>query len=290
MTENAPRLLVVLLCALAGEARAQVPPPAAVPAPVAAPAVLVPDPVFRAVVGRKVELRLLDGQVAVGQLLALEAESAVLALPDGRVTSVPRAQVMEVRLAAAAPAAGGAFAPPVSTAVSVDLPRAERAPDIAGKPRHFGVQFGLAPGILALDLEVGHFYGFLSGSLALPLYSVGTNNDGGGLGAFTLAPGVSFALTDDMNWHFDLFVSGSIAYFGRYDWMYGRGLYTAVDGSVGVGLGFHYTNPNGFTAGFKVPIVGFAFGDDVHGWKDVGGYHYLTALMSLPIATVGYRF
>jgi len=59
---------------------------------------------------------------------------------------------------------------------------------------------------------------------------------------------------------------------------------------VGVGMGFHYTGPSGFTAGFKVPILGFAFGRDVDSFKNSGLYHYLNTLVSFPLATIGYRF
>ena len=281
MTQHALRTagLTLTLLLAAAEARGQQA-PFQNPAPVLAAQGPVPDPVFRAVVGRKVELRLLDGQLAQGQLLTLEAENAVLALPDGRVTMVPRAQILEVRLAS------GTAATP---AIVLDLPKAQKAADIPSAPvnRYFGVQFGLGPGVLALDLAYGNFYGFLSGSLALPLYTAGTNTNA--VGGFTLAPGVSFKLADDRNWNFDLFVHASLGYFGHGGYYYGPA-WTTVDGSVGLGMGFHYTAANGFTLGFKAPIVGFAFGGDVSDLKSAGGYYYLNSVVSFPMATVGYRF
>ncbi|MGC4118091.1 MAG: hypothetical protein QM765_26780 [Myxococcales bacterium] len=282
MTNFAQTLVAVfvLLLSMASVARAD---------PPQAPA--VPDPVFRAVVGRQVELRLLDGRTAAGQLLSLEAENAVLVLPDGKVISLPRAQVLEVRLSSAAMAAAATASPtPSTSAVVVDLPRAAKAPEIPSVDRHFGVQFGLAPGILALDLAYGSFYGFLSGSLALPLYSIGSGNNFGGI---TLAPGLTFKLADGHNWYFDLFVHGTVAWYGHQDYgyyPYGYTKRTSVDGSAGLGMGFHYTSPSGFTVGFKLPIIGAAFGEDVSDQKSSGGYYYLNALVSFPAATIGYRF
>lgn len=270
--------------ALAPDARADGAP---APAPAAAPAP-VSDAVFRAVVGRQVELRMLDGQTTAGQLLHLEAESAVLALPEGRVVAVARAQVLEVRLAANAPSAAQLpSATDVPRAVAKEAPR---VPDVEPVDRHFGLQFGLGPGILVADLAYGAFYGFLSGSLALPMYSLGTNNN---LGGVTLAPGISFKMATDRNWRFDLFLSGSIGYYGHNDYNYWDGSqtrWTSVDGSIGVGVGFHYTSQSGLTAGFKVPVIGFAFGRDVNSLQSSGLYHYLNTLVSYPVATLGYRF
>lgn len=291
MTKNALRiglLAALSLMAMPPAARGQAAPAATAPA--SAP---VPDAVFRAVVGRQVELRMVDGQTLTGQLLNLEADNAVVALPDGRVTAVPRAQVLDVRLsAAAAPATAPAPAP-------ADVPKAEekkdenkeaaRVPDVEPVDRHFGLQFGLGPGVLVADLAYGAFYGFLSGSLALPMYSAGTSNN---LGGVTLAPGLSFKMATDRNWRFDLFVSASLGYYGHndYSWDGSENRWTSVDGSVGVGIGFHYTAQSGLTAGFKVPVLGFAFGRDVNSLKTSGLYHYLNTLVSYPVATIGYRF
>ncbi|MBI5545506.1 MAG: hypothetical protein HY901_16600 [Deltaproteobacteria bacterium] len=285
--------LPLLMLALAAPARAQypaAPPPSSSPDPVAvqvqAP---VSEAVLRAVLGKQVDLRLANGSSMVGELLSVDPDTAALVVPGGQVLPVARSQVVEVRLMlpVVAPAAPSPVAAPAEPPLR-EKKRKERVPETEPVDRHFGLQFGLGPGILMADLDYGLFYGFLSGSLALPMYSLGTDSPVGGV---TLAPGLSFKISDDRNWHFDLFASASLGFYGDTEYYgYSSHVVTHTVGSVGVGMGFHYTSQSGFSMGFKVPIIGLAFGDRVNSRESAGGYYYLNALVSFPVATFGYRF
>jgi hypothetical protein len=303
--------LSLLALAVAAPARADnpqppaiAPPPPPLPLPMAPldpmPAAAQPSPVdesvFRAVVGRPVELQLASGQTVSGQLFSLEAGNAALALPDGQVVTVRCADVVSLRLA------HGGAAKPVKGKKDRDHDRdRDREKEKPEQPesdpalRHFGLMFGAGPGVLAADFHYGYFYGFLSTSIVLPMYAVGTNSNGLPIDGVTVAPGLTFRMAPDRNWWFDLFVHGTLSFYYHYDNI-GRNTQVDVDTSFGLGMGFHYTSPNGFTVGIKIPVFGFAFGNDVKspgrtgGLASSGQYYYEGALVSFPLVTFGYRF
>jgi hypothetical protein len=199
-----------------------------------------------------------SGACLVGQLLGFDAASVTLALvPSRSIVTIPRGEIAGLQLAEA----------PATTA----------APDSSPPPppfvhnRHFGLQLGLAPAV-TLDVEAGHFYGFLSADVVLPMADTSLLGFSGGAGA-------TFALSPRSHWNIDVFAHLDVARLGDF----------AVGG--GVGLGFHYTASNGFTLGFKIPILGYSStaGSDGNSANSVA-YYYLGAVMSLPVVSLGYRF
>ena len=232
----------------------------------------VPDATFQAVRGRAVVLRTVAGAELSGELLAVDASTATLVLPTREVISVRKSEIAQVRL----------------NEVSATPPTLGEAKVIAAAPpqreRHFALNLGLAPAI-DLDLDYGLFHGFLNGSLVLPMASAGD------LLGFSIGAGVSWRPTTHSRWRIDAFVHIAPARMGDV-WLIG----------VGAGLGAHYTYANGFTIGFKVPILGYSGcansssssgSDPCSSWTSAGGGvagFYLSSVMGLPIVSLGYRF
>lgn len=260
--------ICVTLCLLplAGRAAAQSPlddepgPRASTPAPPP-----VPDATLQALRGRTIAVAQRNGACVVGEVLGFDAASITLALvPTRDIVTLPRAEVAGLRLAEATAAPAAAAGPPA-------------APLVAAAPvreRHFGLQLGLAPGLM-LDGEVGHFYGFAHADVVLPMASSGS------LLGFAAGGGVTFAISSRTRWKMDVFAHFDAMRLGSSTFNLGGG----------VGLGFHYTAANGFTFGFKVPILGYS--GNLSGENTAGSgvaYYYLGASMGLPIISLGYRF
>jgi hypothetical protein len=243
----------------------------------AQPVVAVPDPTFRALHDRVVALRTRDGSEVIGQVLDDDAISVTLALvPSRRVCTVAKADVVDVRLADVPPvpmqlaAAADGEAPMVRTG-------ATQPPE---RERHFGLNFGFSPSI-DLDLDAGLFHGFVNANLVLPMAS-----DGQILG-FGAGGGVSFHVRPHSRWKLDVFAAVTPTRWGSSDtggnWVVG----------FGVGLGAHYTAKNGFTIGFKMPVIGYSAGNAFGGPSSSGtavASYYLAGLMGLPVVSLGYRF
>ena len=218
---------------------------------------LVPDATLLALRGHVLSVTQRSGACLVGQILGFDAASVTLALvPSRAIVTIPRGDIAGLQLA--------------------DASATTAAPDLSPPPplahnRHFGLQLGLAPA-LTLDLEAGHFYGFLSADLVLPMATTQ-------LLGFSAGAGATFALSPRSHWNIDIFAHLDIARVGEY----------AIGG--GVGLGFHYTANNGFTLGFKIPILGYSStGSSTSGSADSVAFYYLGAVMSLPVVSLGYRF
>ena len=142
--------------------------------------------------------------------------------------------------------------------------------------------YGAGPAVLALDLEIGNFYGFVSAPLALDLFV----HDDLALGALGL--GATFRIPRDPRFSFDV-------------WAFGiPGKNTALGGSnpqvmltFGVGAGFHFTSQRGFTFGLKLPLFGSTVSLDSYSFTDPGQRaltFYMNSLLTLPVASFGYRF
>jgi len=255
-------------------------PPAAVPPPPAAappPAWEVPEPIFKALVERVIVIQRRDG-VQTGKLLSVEPTYLVVAIvPSGQVVMVPKRLIVAVRLfmpEAVAPAPAAAAEPAVRTVVDPE--------------RYFGLQIGIAPSLM-LDFQYRHFYAFLNGSLLFPFISQsGFSNGSYGtyqLWDFMLGIGPTVRLSDQSRWHFDVLLLA-----GVFNWdTNGNGRGGQAWGPVGVGFGFHYTLENGFTLGFKVPLIGASFGDSSTPSESLGRF-YLATLGGVPFMSLGYRF
>ena len=221
----------------------------------------VPDATLMALRGHILSITQRSGACFVGQIIGFDAASVTLALvPSRSIVTIPRSDIAGLALAEA---------PPTTTA----------APDLTAPPlpppfvhnRHFGLQLGLAPAV-TLDVEAGHFYGFLSADLVLPMADTQLLGFSGGAG-------VTFALSPRSHWNMDIFAHLDIARFSEYD----------IGG--GVGIGFHYTASNGFTLGFKIPILGYSGTNESNNNSAEGvAFYYLGAVMSLPVISLGYRF
>ena len=222
------------------------------------------DATLQALRGRTVTVTQRSGACIVGEILGHDAVSITLALTTTRdIVTIARGEVAGLRLAEAlAPAA--APAPLSSPSLVAAGPARER---------HFGVQLGLAPGLM-LDYEDGYFYGFVHADVVLPMASTGE------LLGFSAGGGITFALASHSRWKMDVF-----AHLDPVHW----GSDTNLGG--GIGLGFHYTAANGFTLGFKIPILGYSgtFGGNDDAGSGVA-FYYLGGVMGLPVISLGYRF
>ena len=193
----------------------------------------IPDASFRAVGSRAVIVCTRDGGELTGQILSVEPASVSLALlPSRQVVTVARAEVVGLRLLTTPDM------PPLLAPALVEQPL---KPPL--KPRHVSIGLGIAPG-LNVNADVGMFYGFVNASLVFPAATDGN------LAAFSIGAGLNFPLAKGSNWKFEVFPYLAPARLDSDGWVVG----------LGVGVGVHYTNPSGFTIGFKVPILGYSFG------------------------------
>ncbi|HZS36455.1 MAG TPA: hypothetical protein VFF06_06500 [Polyangia bacterium] len=218
----------------------------------------IPDAAWSAMVMREVTARLADGREVSGDLSGFDARHVTILVAERdstRVVELERAQVVSLRVVAAAE----------------PLPKA----------RHVGVHAALGPVVLALDFDYHPFYGFVSGSVGMPAFT------GGETGAFAVGLGHSFRIKRTSPWKFDLFAVATAAWSSSSDGF--RAAQAAPYGGLGVGLGFHYTYRSGFAVGFKLPVIGVAFGGAAS-TESAPGQFYVAMLQALPIVSLGWRF
>ena len=139
------------------------------------------------------------------------------------------------------------------------------------------MQLGILPGV-DLDVQYDLFYGFAAVSVLLPAVSKGS--------WVPLAFGAGVNLPRDSQWKLEiyaLYAPSCVEPSGKW-WYHAYGL----------GLGVHYTRPNGLTLGFKIPLVGLA--ERSGSWSgsystsDKARQFYIDAAVSLPLFSIGYRF
>jgi hypothetical protein len=226
----------------------------------------VPDASWRAVLGRRFVLVLSDGRQLAGELIGLEALTVTVAESNsGRVASVAKAEVVELRLAAP-------LAPPPQPG---DHPPEERE-------RRFGLHLGALPLIAALDVQRGRFYWFLSASILFPILS-GGDLDTGATGA-----GMSFRLPRS-RWRIDVLAAMML------EWNAHSGVYYApqeLDMGMGLIVGGRYSWRNGIELALRVPVIGFAVPITPQPRSDGDAVvaYYLQSIYSTPVCTFGYRF
>ena len=220
------------------------------------------------------------GQDVIGNVASFDEQSVtVIEHHTGHIVTVPRADLVEVRV-------------PTNIPVALDL-----------KPhrvRHVGLQLFQGPGNVMLDFDYGHFYGYLATSIGYPIIFSGDQPQ---YAAAALGLGGTWRLSPRNNWQFDLMGTLTPTYWGGFSM------------GVGVSAGFHYTAPSGFTIGFKIPVFGVApgcsdaVGEPTDGYSSDGTFksnstcknkvstgadmianYYLQAAMTTPIISVGYRF
>ncbi len=240
---------------------------------------LVPDVVLRTMRGRDAIYTLSQRAEVGGTLLSFDAESVTLAeAGTGRVFAVPRAELISVRI----------IVPRAMSALTVAPPM---------KERHWGLQVSQGVGNVLLDLDYGHFYGFVGTSIGYPILFTGGSGDQ--FFAFAVGAGVSWKMSAHSLWKFDLVGTLTPTWWGGFS------------AGIGVAAGFHYTSPSGFTVGFKIPVLGVApgcntvIGSSNNDYSDGGGSsgcsrvsggpalignYFMQAGMSLPVVSLGYRF
>lgn len=147
------------------------------------------------------------------------------------------------------------------------------------KPRYFGIHAAI-PGTFAVDLQVGHFYIYLSAGVGVALFS---NFDFAGA---TVGAGYTMPIrrTRRGEWKMDL-----LGIIGAGRQQASNGLFYGFYGG-GVGLGFRYEDVSGFSLGFKLPIFGYEGGNHIRNTRQGLGLWYLNAAASVPLVSAGYRF
>ena len=147
--------------------------------------------------------------------------------------------------------------------------------------RVVGIHFGV-PGTLLVDADYKRFHGFASLNVLAPILTASGDSAwiAGSVGA-----GMTWPLGD--RWKLDLFAHAQPLRITSY--------YTHL--AAGIGAGFHYTAPTGFSFGFTLPLLGFSTrtGSSPYGYdppftyNDSLGYYYLGSFVGLPLVTFGYR-
>ena len=230
-----------------------------------------------------VTLTLAGDRVLTGVPASWDAEN-IIVIEDGtrRIVTVARIDVQSIQMADApvAPQLAPQLAPPMASLSS---------------KRHVGLQVGSGPGNVFLDVDYGHFYGFVGTSIGYPIIFSGS--DQAQFFAFAVGAGGTWRISPHSNWKFDLMGTLTPTWWGGFS------------AGIGIAAGFHYTSPTGFTFGFKIPLIGAAPGcnktvgdstyDDngntvgcqkVSGGANLVANYYLQAGMSLPLLSLGYRF
>ena len=260
------------------------PPPGGAPQ-MGMPPGMIPDASLRAMVNRPVVLRLINRPEIGGTIVAFD-QATVTLVTEGRgsVVTIPRGDIVELRMMQAA------VAPPMGMPqYQLDPPmQAEVPASVVDEQRHFGLQFGLNPSLM-LDLQYGHFYGFLNGSLVLPMASANSTN--GPILGFGIGGGASWVVGRTQRWHLDLFATVTPATVGSCS-------NNCTFVGFGAGFGMHYTWASGFTLAWKIPVLGYAWvnhSDNFFGSSRVDSgtavaMYYLSSIMGLPVFSLGYRF
>jgi small nuclear ribonucleoprotein (snRNP)-like protein len=299
--------LGLALIAYSAPARSEEEPSAAQPAPVSVTA-------LRASLGGEVTLSLRDGSERAGVLVAVADETVTLAPSGAANLTLDRAAIVQLRLGAASPitdaklnaalgdevwlelrdgpSAGGvllSFTP--DTVVLVDdrsvvhsVARGQLT-DLgrrAGR-RRFGANVSLLPGLMA-DVDIGLFRAYMSGSVVFPAALSGK------LWGFSTGLGldlpVSRRMPDlkiDIMAHANLMGVDSACSACNYP--------TAHVFGFGLAAGVHTTLDSGFTAGLTAPVIGYSVTPHYHGTTNAKfGYYYLSSLVGMPLAFMGYRF
>jgi hypothetical protein len=157
----------------------------------------------------------------------------------------------------------------VEVALVEEAPR----PEPPARARHFAIAASIAPG-MHFDVDYKLFYAFFNFDFVMPAVYAGK------FIAFAAGGGVNFALGKRSGWKMEAFALVAPLEFNR-DWWVG----------LGAGIGFHYTGRSGFTAGFKIPVVGYTVTTDPFTQPvQRFAYFYLAAAAGLPMISVGYRF
>jgi hypothetical protein len=252
--------------------RAQAPASEALPPPPAPSATAAPIPLadatLRAVLDRWVRLRLARGGEAYGRLISFEPTTVTLMVPpSNEVISYYRETIAAVTLADSperTPAPPSP--PPPATPVA--------APEPDPYDRHFGLLLGIPPGV-TLDVDYQLLYAFADVSVVFPLATSGK------WAAMSFGTGINFRLGG--GWKFEVFAFYSPM---RTDDSWGEWIH-----GVGAGVGMHYTMRNGFSVGFKVPVVGYSVTSTTHDSSENGVVNfYFSAACGLPLLSLGYRF
>jgi len=269
----------------------------------------VPDSALDAVLGGEVALERRAGPEASGVLLGFTADTITL---DG--TTVPRADVVALRLVSAAPvdedtlrgAVGSrvvlrlrdgsrvdgkllAFTSETVTLAGDDsivrsVPRAQvRALRHRALRRKFGLELGLLPGVMA-DVDVGLFRAYVSGSIFFPAVMSGNIwgfSTGAGVG-IPILPSTP-ALKIDVLAHFNVMGVASSCSVCDYP--------TAHTFALGLAVGIHTTLDSGFTLGVMLPVIGWSATPNYHGTTDTAvSYYFISSAVSMALGYMGYRF
>jgi len=216
----------------------------------------VPDASLRAVKDRLVTLEREGAPAVEGRVIGFDETVVAIAVAStNEVVTVPRAHLVRVILADAAPSEAH---------------------------RMIGVTFGL-PGTIAVDADLRRWHAFASINGVFPILT-----EVGGSPWIAGAVGGGYTVPLSRHWRLDVF--GTVLPLRTTSY------YTYL--GFGVGGGFHYTGPSGFTVDLAMPLLGFAtrLGSSPYGYdapfryNDSLGYFYLGGFVGLPLATFGYRF
>lgn len=269
----------------------------------------VADSALDAVLGGEVTLRLRDGHEQKGVLLGYTRDA--VAVGD---TSVPRAEVVAMKLVSAPPVGedelraavgsrvvarlrdgsetggkllsigGGALTIVGDDKIVHTVPRAQlKALRHRALRRKFGVELGMLPGVMA-DVDVGIFRAYVSSSFFFPAVTSGNIwgfSTGAGVGVPILpsAP----ALKVDVLAHMNVMGVGSSCSACGYP--------TAHTFAMGMAIGVHSTLDSGFTLGVMIPVIGYSATPGYHGATNTAvGYYFISSAVSMAIGYMGYRF
>lgn len=158
--------------------------------------------------------------------------------------------------------------PPLEAAPPAAVPTVVKDTSVA-------VQVGFNLGLLAVEVQAGHFYGFGAGNVGIPLVTNGQ------AGAFAIGLGYTFALStpSESMWFMDLYGLGNPGWLGGSILM-----------GIGAGIGVRFLHRSGFTLGFKLPIFGAAVSSAGTTTAAAVGLFYLANAIALPVFSLGYRF
>ena len=269
---------------------------------------------LKAVLGGEITLRLRNGQERTGVLRGLAADVITLEGEGSDALTVPRAEVVELRLVSPPPVEESALADALGDSVQLRLRdgqehqgtllnytveeitligadsvvhTVQRAELVEmrhrAELRKFGLNLGLPPGLM-VDVDAGLFRAYFSGSVVFPAALEGK------LWGFSSGLGVGIpVLPSEPRLKVDVLAHANV--MGIESACSACNFPTVHVLGFGVAVGVHTTLDSGFTTGLTVPVIGYSVAPNHKGTPNAFvGHYYLSSAVSMPLLFIGYRF
>lgn len=230
----------------------------------------VPESTWKAVVDQNVILEMNDAQIISCRVIDYDGSTVTISKKDGYVESVDADKVNRIR---------------IDNEQLIQI-RDKPVNRSFKKEKTWGPFIGFGPGIIGINADINDLNLFASGSLIFPIASEGEYF------AFSIGAGKLIKI-GNRGWKFNMF--SNLSYFSMnvnecyYSGYYDCDDYRENDFALGVGIGFQYITQKGILFSFKLPVLGYTFGNGDYGGFGVLTYYPFSGA-SLPAIVFGKSF